>query len=184
MYAAGQAWIEAAHRAHDVDTLEVLRAVVFEDRRVLYRIFVGTRSSIDITRVCVPRRWRIRMVVGNLTFADDDVMGKDSANCLVEAAADCFFRYLEVSPGGSAAGIQFRQCLLDKVESRCCRVRLEVSTSAIPLQRVAPLWDLPFQLGLGKHGRFRQVDFYAVPGCLHVANVDQAGKRCGPEACK
>src|SRR5258708_686258 len=163
MYAAGQAWIEAANRAHDVDTLEILRAVVFEDRRVLYRIFIGAGSSIDITRFRVPRRWRIRMVVGDLTFADNDVMGKDSTNGLVEAAADGFFRYLEVGPGRSAAGVQFRQSLLYKVEGRCCCVCLEVSTSAIPLQRVAPLWDLPFELGFRKHTRFRQVDFYALP---------------------
>src|SRR5690606_41288912 len=38
--AAGQARVEAADRAHDVDALEVLRPVLLEDRHVLHGVLV------------------------------------------------------------------------------------------------------------------------------------------------
>src|SRR5690348_9747745 len=63
MHATRQTRIEAAHRTHDVDTLEVIRPVLLEDRRVLNRVFVWTRRAVDVARIRVPRSRRIRMVV-------------------------------------------------------------------------------------------------------------------------
>ncbi len=54
--AAGQARIEAANGTHDVDALEVLRSVLFKDRRVLYGILIRSGCAVDIARVRVPRR--------------------------------------------------------------------------------------------------------------------------------
>src|SRR5580658_3068896 len=116
MYAAGQARIETTDRAHNVDPLEILRTIVFKDGCVLHGIFIRARSSIDIARVRVPRRWRIRMVIRDLAFADHHVMGKHSANRLVEPAANCFLGNLEVSPGGGTACVQLSECLFYEVE--------------------------------------------------------------------
>src|SRR5262249_45993543 len=56
VHATRQARIEASHRAHDVDTLELVsRSVLLKNRRVLYRIFLRSRCSKDVTRVGVPR---------------------------------------------------------------------------------------------------------------------------------
>src|SRR5438874_595522 len=41
--AARQARVEAAHRAHDVDTLELVRPVLLEERRVLHGVLVRPR---------------------------------------------------------------------------------------------------------------------------------------------
>src|SRR3954471_8741862 len=72
--AAGQAGIEAAHCAHDVDALELVWPILFEDWRVLHRILIRTRSAIDVARIGIPGRRRIGMIVGDLVILDDDVM--------------------------------------------------------------------------------------------------------------
>src|SRR5579862_3600007 len=84
MYSAWQAGVKASDGSHDVDALEVLRAVFFEDGCVLYGIFVGARSSKAVTRICIPRGWGIRMIVGDLVIADPDVVRKHAADGLVE----------------------------------------------------------------------------------------------------
>src|SRR5579863_5713016 len=48
VHAAWEAGIEAAHRAHDVDALEVLWSVLFVNRRVLHGVLVGTRRPVDV----------------------------------------------------------------------------------------------------------------------------------------
>src|SRR5579883_750771 len=103
--AAGQAGVETAHGAHDVDTLEVVRPVLFEDRCALDRVLVGPRCTEDVARSSVPRGWRIGMIVGDLAAADDEVVRENTAHRLVEAAADGFVGYLEVRPCLSAAGL-------------------------------------------------------------------------------
>ena len=45
VYAAGQAGIEAANRAHNIDAFEILRPIFFEDRRVLHRVLVRSGSA-------------------------------------------------------------------------------------------------------------------------------------------
>src|SRR5690349_21317005 len=72
--AARQARIEAAHRAHDVDALEVVLAVLLEDRQALHRVLVRARRAEAVARARVPRRRRIRMVVRDLLVADHQVM--------------------------------------------------------------------------------------------------------------
>src|SRR5579863_4734012 len=80
VHATWQTRIEAAYRAHNVNPLELVRAVFLEDRRVLYRIFVGTRCSVDVAGIRVPRRRWIRMVICNFTVAYHDVVRKHSAH--------------------------------------------------------------------------------------------------------
>src|SRR6185437_3094980 len=63
---AGQTGIKAAHGPHNVNALEVLGPVLFENGRVLHRVFVGTGSAVNVARVGVPARRRIRMVIGDL----------------------------------------------------------------------------------------------------------------------
>lgn len=74
MYAAGQAGVEAADGAHNIDTFEFVRAILLEDGRVLHGIFVRTRRPVDISGIGIPGRRRIGMIVGDLTIANDDVM--------------------------------------------------------------------------------------------------------------
>ena len=118
VYAARQARIKAAHRAHDVDALEFVRPVLFEDRRILHRIFVRTRRSVDVARIGVPRRRRIRMIVRDLAVANHHVVREHAANRFVEAAADGVFRNFEVGPRLGPAGVQLRQCLLREIQRR------------------------------------------------------------------
>src|SRR4051812_39194470 len=92
--AAGQAWIETAHRAHDVNTLEVFGTVLLEDWRVLHSILVRPWSSMVIARARIPRRRRIRMIIGDLAIANHDVVRQNSADSLVESTADRVFRNL------------------------------------------------------------------------------------------
>src|SRR6185312_5180897 len=90
--AAWEAWIEAPNRAHDVDPLEALRAVLLEDRRILYRVLVGAWRPVHVAYAAVPRRRRIRVIVGDLALPDHDVMRQHAAHRPVEAAGDRFVR--------------------------------------------------------------------------------------------
>src|ERR1700733_2143049 len=171
MYSTGQAGVKAAHRSHDVDAFELVWAVLFEDGRVLYRVFVGSRRAVSVPRIRVPRRGRIRMIVGDFSLANYDVMGKNAAYRFVEAAGDGFVWNLEVGPGLGLAAVHFRQRLLGEIQRRCCRICLEVSASAIAFNRVAPLGNLPFELDFGQRDRLGQVNLYALAGGLDVADV-------------
>src|SRR5262249_29508967 len=53
--------------------------------------------------------------------------------------------------------------------------------SAISLDGVAPLRDLPFKFGLRQHGRFRQIDLHAITRGLDVAYVNKTVERGRPE---
>src|SRR5215471_5059055 len=46
VHAARQARIKAAHGAHDVDTLELVGSVLFENRSVLHGVFVRARRPV------------------------------------------------------------------------------------------------------------------------------------------
>src|SRR5262249_8970086 len=104
VHTAGQAWIEAAHRAHDVDALEVLPRVLLEDRLTLHRILVGARCAEAVARAGVPRRRRIWVVVGDLAVPDHHVVAQHTADRLGEAAADGLVGHLELLPGLGASG--------------------------------------------------------------------------------
>src|SRR6185503_18595313 len=60
--AARQARVEAPHRPHDVDALEVVRSVLLEDRHVLHRVLVRPRGAVAVARARVPGRRRVRVV--------------------------------------------------------------------------------------------------------------------------
>src|SRR6202034_2337971 len=104
-----QAWIKAPYRPHDVDALEIFRAIFLEDRRILHRVLVRTWCAIAVARICIPRGWRIRMVVGDLVILDYHVMRQHTAHCFVEAAVNGLFRNLEVVPGSGPPGMQLGQ---------------------------------------------------------------------------
>src|SRR5579885_3374931 len=72
--AAGQARIETPHCAHDVNPLEIGRAVLFENRRVLHGIFVRSGRAVNVARRSIPWCWRIRMVIGDLAVANHHMM--------------------------------------------------------------------------------------------------------------
>src|SRR5262249_55421346 len=84
VHTTGQAWIEASHRPHNVDAFELLRPVLFEDGRVLHRVFVRTGGAVDVARIGVPAGGRIRMIVSDLAIANDNVMRQDTANGFME----------------------------------------------------------------------------------------------------
>src|SRR4051812_50071801 len=54
VHAAGQAGVEAADRAHDVDALEVLPVVLLEDRLALDGVLVGAGRAEAVPRAGVP----------------------------------------------------------------------------------------------------------------------------------
>src|SRR5450755_3680644 len=87
VHAARQARVEAAHRTHDVHALEVVRAVLLEDRGVLHGILVRTGGPERVARAGVPRGRRIGLVVGDLALADHHVMREHAPSGLVEADA-------------------------------------------------------------------------------------------------
>src|SRR5260370_2901462 len=99
MYTARQAGIEAPYRAHDIDALEFVRSVLFEDWCILHRVLVRTWRAIDVARARVPRRGRIRMIIGNLTIADHHMMRQHAADSFIESPADGLAGNFEIRPG-------------------------------------------------------------------------------------
>src|SRR5215813_13208613 len=106
MNAARQAWVEAPHGAHDVDALEVIRAVLLEDWSVLHGILVGSRGPEDVTGVCVPGCRGIGVIVGNLTIANHHVMGQHATHSLVESTANGFIGNFEIGPCFGSSAVQ------------------------------------------------------------------------------
>src|SRR5262249_35009015 len=145
VHAAGQARVEAAHGAHDVDALEAVRGVLLEDRSVLYRVLEGTRGAEGVPDTAVPRRRRVRVVVRDLPVPDDHVVAERAAYRLGEAAADGLLRQRERLPGPGVAAADLGQRLLRERQRQRRGVGLEVGTGAVALQRVAPLRDLPLE---------------------------------------
>ena len=140
VHAAWQAGIEAAHGAHDVDAFEfVSGSILFENRRVLHRVFIRPRSAVDVARIAVPRRRRIRMIVGDLAVANHHVMGQHAAHRFGETAADRIFGNLERLPRLGVAGAHFFQRLFDEIQRSSRRVCLEIGARPVALDGVAPL---------------------------------------------
>src|SRR3984957_9171769 len=181
VYAARQTGIEAAHSTHDVDSLEFVRAVLLEDRRILHCIFIRSRSSIHIAWVGIPGSRRIWVIVGDLVIANHDVMRQNSARRFVEAAANGFLRHLEIIPGLCTAGMQLRQRLLGKMKRARGCISLEISARPIPLDRVAPLWNLPLKLYLWFRHGLGQINLDALSGRLDIADVNKTCQRRRPE---
>src|SRR5437879_1885498 len=85
VHTARQARIETAHRSHNVDSLEVSRSVLFEDRCVLDGILVRTRRAVHVARASVPGSRRVRMVVGDLAVANNHMVRQHTAYRFMEA---------------------------------------------------------------------------------------------------
>ena len=153
MHTTWQAWVKAAHRSHDVDAFELVRAILFKDRCVLHSIFVGTGRAIDVSYTTIPGCGRIGMVVGNLSVLDDHVMGKHAAHSLMESTANGFLRYCEIVPCLGATSTYLSKCLIDTVQRDSSRIGLEVGSRTVTLNSVAPLWNLPLELHLRLRGR-------------------------------
>ena len=146
VHAARQARVEAAHRAHDVDALEVLAVVLLEDRLPLHGVLVGPGRAVGVARVGVPRGRRVGVVVGDLAVADHHVVREHAAHRLGEAAADALVGHLELLPGLGAPGPDLDQRLLGEVQRAGRGVGLEVGAGPVALDGVAPLRDLPLEL--------------------------------------
>ena len=104
---AGQAGVKTPHRAHDINAFELVWSVLLEDRSILYRVFVWTRRAVDVTRIGVPGRGRIWMLISNFSVANHNMMREHAANGFVEPAANRFFRHFEISPCACASCMQF-----------------------------------------------------------------------------
>src|SRR5271163_4362747 len=148
MHTAGQTRIEAAHGAHDVDSLELVRAVFLEDRRVLHGVLVWSRRAVNVAWIRIPGRRRIRMVIGYLAFLDDYMVREHTANRFVESASDGLFGNLEVGPRLGAAGMKFGKSLLHEVQRTAGGIYLEVGSCTVAFNRIAPLGNLPFEFDL------------------------------------
>ena len=172
MHAARETGIEAAHRTHDVDALECVRSVLLEDGRILDGVFVWPRCPIDVARVGVPRRRRIRMVVCYLAFADNEMVRKDAANGFMESTADGFVGNFEWRKGGRASGVHFFHRFIKEMKGATRGVSLEIGASPVAFDCVAPLRYFPFKLDFAFERRFRQPDLHALPSRFDVANVD------------
>src|SRR5579863_9289848 len=86
VHAAGKAWIEASDGTHDINALKFVRSVLLKNGSVLHRIFIRAGRAIHVARIGIPRRWRIRMVIRDLSIADHHVMREHAANSLMESA--------------------------------------------------------------------------------------------------
>src|SRR6266568_2672104 len=182
MDTTGQAGVKAAHRSHDINTLEVFRSILFKDGCVLYGIFIGTGSAVDITHTTIPRRWGIGMVVGDLAVLDDHVMREYATHGLVETTADGILRYGEIIPRPGMTCPYFCECLIYTVECNSSRVSLEVGSRTVTLNGIAPLWNLPLKLYLWLCGRLGQANLNAVTRSLDVTSqVYNASQSCYPQ---
>ena len=148
VHPARQARVEAAHRPHDVDAAEVVRAVLLEDRLPGDRVLVRAERAVGVRRAPVPGRRRVGVVVRDLAVADHQVVREHPAHRLVEAAADRLVRDLEVLEHLGDARPHLLQPLVDEVERHRRRVGDEVDPRPVALDRVRPLRDPPLELGL------------------------------------
>src|SRR5947209_5257914 len=98
MNTAWQTSVKAADCSHDIDALEVLWTVLFEDWCVLHGILVGNWCTIDVSYAAIPRRRGIGMVVSDLAVLDDHVMGKYTAHSFMEATANSLLWHRELAP--------------------------------------------------------------------------------------
>ena len=180
--AARQAGIEAAHRAHDVDPLEVVRAVLLEDRRVLHRVFVGAGHAVAVAGTGVPAGRRIGMIVGDLAVADHDVMRQHAAHRLVESAADGVLRHLVFGRRLAAGRRGLRRA--PSRRNRAPRRPRRPENRSAPGPRSSVLLQRGIFHSNSTSGRLTvlgKIDLHARAGRLHVADVDFAGQGRRPE---
>src|SRR6266853_1896708 len=100
----------------------------------------------------------------------------------METAADRLIRDFEIGPRSGASGVQLLHRSFREVKRASRGVSLEVSSRAIPLDRVAPFRNLPLELNLGQHCCLWKINLNALTSGFDVTDIHQAGQRCGPEA--
>ena len=105
MHATRQARVETSDGSHNVYAFEVGGSVFLEHRRVLLGVFIRSGRSVNIARAGVPGRRRIRMIIGDFAFADNDVMRQNAAHGFVETAADGFFGNFKFRPRFGVSGV-------------------------------------------------------------------------------
>src|SRR5579875_2158 len=179
---AWQAWIEAAHRAHNIDAFEILRPVLLEDRRVLHCVLVRAGRAVDIARAGIPgSRW-IGMIIGNLPIFDDHMVRKHATYRFVEAAANRLPGYCEIVPGAGTSGMDFCKSFFYTVESDYSSVCLEIRARSIPLDGVAPARNFPLKLYFRLQRSFGQSDLHTLPGGLDISTqIDQTRQGRRPQ---
>ena len=65
------------------------------------------------------------MVIRDLVPVNHYVVRQDTPHRFVEPASNGLFGNFEIVPGARTSGMQLRQRLFRKVESRCRRIRLK-----------------------------------------------------------
>src|SRR5436305_4035246 len=120
MHTTGQAGIKAANCSHDINALEVVRAILFEDRRILHSIFIRARGAIDISYTAIPWGGWIRVVVRDLPIFDHHMMGKHTSYGLVESTTNSFVWDCKFGPGFAMSGTYLIKSLIDKVQCSSC----------------------------------------------------------------
>src|SRR5579883_589826 len=133
MHPAWQARIEAAHSAHNINPLKIVRAILFKDGRVLHGILVGSRGSIDIAHAAIPGSWGIRMVVRDLSVLNYHMVREHAADGLMETAADSILGHGEIVPRFCMAGMDLGQRLVHAMQRDRRREGLEVRASTVAL---------------------------------------------------
>src|SRR5262249_45112213 len=150
VHATREARIKATHGTHDVDTLELVWSVLFEDRRVLHGVFVRARRPVNITGAGIPGCRRVRVIVADLPVSNHNMVRKHASNSFVEAAANGVLGNFEFRPCFVVSGPDFVQSPLAEVKSSGSRIRLEIRSSAVAFDGIAPLWNPPFEFRLRK----------------------------------
>jgi len=117
------------------------------------------------------------MVIGDLAFTNHHVMRKHAAHGFMETAANGFFRHLEVAPRSGPAGVQFLKGLFHEMKCGAGGVNLEVGSSPVALNGVAPLGNLSFEFDFRQGSGVGEIHLHAVACRLDVADIDQAGER-------
>src|SRR5262245_51343176 len=133
MHTAGQARVEAADRAHDVNPLKFFGRVLLEDRRALYGVLIWPQCPVGDTRTGVSLcRW-IGWRVGNLVAADDVVVREHFSYGFVEGASAGLVRHFVFPPRPRTSGARLSERLLNDVDSAGGGVGLQVCSGAVAL---------------------------------------------------
>src|SRR5437879_2596608 len=115
VHTAGQARVEATYGPHDIDALESVGTVLLEDRRILHGILVWSRRAERIAWARVPWRRRIRVIVGDLTVPNDEMVRQHAPDGLVEPTANGLVGHRERRLGDRASRVNlvlgaFQEC--------------------------------------------------------------------------
>ena len=155
--------------------LKLLPVVLLEDRLALHRVLVRAGRAVDVARVGVPGRRRVRVVVGDLAVPDHHVVREHAAHRLGEAAADAPRPAPRTAPRSWSARPGSRPAPSRRSAARTPPRRPGSSVRARSRSIVLLHCGIfHSKLDRALERRLGQVDLHAVPGGLDVADVDQA----------